>query len=476
MDLHKYNIDEYLDTLSEQIRCKKARPLVVEEIKNHIEDQAAAFERDGAAREDALAKAVAEMGDPIQTGVELDKVHKPKMQWSIILMVVLLCLLGMIMQLVIFKVETASDGNGLPAVSGNYMIQTVLNTFISIAVMIGVCMLDYTFLGKHPAALWLTLCISTLLINMLFDGGMVWFSYYDVFRIKYCLTTLLVPLFAAIVFFCRNHRLSGLFKCIGFAILWPLCSGGITASTFIEYSLCILIILSAAVLKGWFVSNQSGINTTVKKGLQLAILWIPSIFLPIGIIITALCFGENTPFLAAYQVDRIKAIFGLLENSEATVSYTLLATRNILSDVSFLGGGELPIENLPAIQNDYIVTCMFTYFGFAVTILILTLMAAFLFKAFHVSLRQKNQMGHIISLGCAAALLLKSVIYLCSNIGIAMPFAQMSMPFLSYGLSNAIINAVLVGLLLSVFRNTDIVSEKSIRSKYVFRLPIQKIE
>ncbi len=475
MDLHKYNINEYLDTLSEQIRCKKARPLVVEEIKNHIEDQAAAFERSGAVREDALARAVAEMGDPIQTGVELDKVHKPKMQWSIILMVVLLCLLGMIMQLVIFKVETPSD-NGLPAVSGNYMIQTVLNTFISIAVMIGVCMLDYTFLGKHPVALWLILCISMLLIDVLCDGGMVWFTYYGVLRYKYCFTTLLVPLFAAVVFFCRNHKLSGLFKCIGFALLWPLCSGGISASTFVEYSLCILIILSAAVLKGWFVSNRSGINTTAKKGLQLAILWIPSVLLPVCIIISALCFGESTPFLADYQAARIRAMFGLLENSEATVSYTLFTTRDILSDVSFLGGGELPFENLPAIQNDYIVTCMFTYFGFAVTILILTLMAVFLFKAFHVSLRQKNQMGHIISLGCAGALLLKSVIYLCSNIGIAMPFTQMSMPFLSYGLSNAIINAVLVGLLLSVFRNTDIVSEKSIRPKYAFRSPIQKIE
>ena len=34
MELH-----EYLDTLSEQIRCKKACPMIIEEIENHIHDQ-----------------------------------------------------------------------------------------------------------------------------------------------------------------------------------------------------------------------------------------------------------------------------------------------------------------------------------------------------------------------------------------------------------------------------------------------------
>ena len=42
MELH-----EYLDTLSEQIRCKKARPMVVEEIENHINDQAEAYIKNG---------------------------------------------------------------------------------------------------------------------------------------------------------------------------------------------------------------------------------------------------------------------------------------------------------------------------------------------------------------------------------------------------------------------------------------------
>ena len=75
MELH-----EYLDTLSEQIRCKKARPMVVEEIENHINDQAEAYIKNGMEKDEAVNRAVLEMGDPVETGVALDRVHRPRMQ------------------------------------------------------------------------------------------------------------------------------------------------------------------------------------------------------------------------------------------------------------------------------------------------------------------------------------------------------------------------------------------------------------
>ena len=54
------NVKEYIDELSDQIRDKHAREFVADEIRGHIEDQAAAFEKGGMSHEDALAKAVKE--------------------------------------------------------------------------------------------------------------------------------------------------------------------------------------------------------------------------------------------------------------------------------------------------------------------------------------------------------------------------------------------------------------------------------
>ena len=49
-------MDEYLKTLLEQIRCKKARPYVKKELQDHIEDQIEANMQAGMDREQAEGK------------------------------------------------------------------------------------------------------------------------------------------------------------------------------------------------------------------------------------------------------------------------------------------------------------------------------------------------------------------------------------------------------------------------------------
>lgn len=171
-----------------------------------------------------------------------------------------------------------------------------------------------------------------------------------------------------------------------------------------------------------------------------------------------------------YQAARIKAMF-----TQSGESYQIKVIKEELDHIGLWGGKELPLESLPAIQNDYVVTSMLTYFGVIFTVVVLGMIAYFLWKAFRLSFKQKNQMGSIIGLSCAFLLFVKSILYLFSNIAVFNVFAQMSMPFLSYGLGNTVVNGVLTGLLLSVYRNTDIISEKSIKPRYTFRFPVQKI-
>ena len=77
------NKDEYLKILTDQIRCTMARPEVARELGDHIEDQTRAFMSEGMSRQEAEKAAVKEMGNPVETGVELDKIHCPKMPWGI---------------------------------------------------------------------------------------------------------------------------------------------------------------------------------------------------------------------------------------------------------------------------------------------------------------------------------------------------------------------------------------------------------
>ena len=55
--------EEYLHTVTDQIRCAGARDMVEEELREHIRDQAEAYEAEGMFEEEALEKAVRDMGD-----------------------------------------------------------------------------------------------------------------------------------------------------------------------------------------------------------------------------------------------------------------------------------------------------------------------------------------------------------------------------------------------------------------------------
>ena len=87
-------IREYLDTVQEQIRWKRARPVVVRELEQHLTDQRDAFLEEGSAPEEAERLAVEEMGDPVSAGTELDRVHRPKPQWGLLATTLALALLG----------------------------------------------------------------------------------------------------------------------------------------------------------------------------------------------------------------------------------------------------------------------------------------------------------------------------------------------------------------------------------------------
>ena len=68
---------KYIQTVTEQIRCKRALPLVTKELEGHIEDQKSDYMKAGMNVEEAEEAAVLEMGDPVEVGVEMDRIHRP---------------------------------------------------------------------------------------------------------------------------------------------------------------------------------------------------------------------------------------------------------------------------------------------------------------------------------------------------------------------------------------------------------------
>lgn len=137
------NMYKYLSIVAEQIRCKRACPMVIKELKDHIEEQRDDYIAEGMTIQEAEEEAVRQMGDSIEVGVSLDRIHRPKMEWELLIYIFLLSILGLGLQ-IFMQINAASllgTDNKMP------VIRQCLCMILGIAVMLIICYLDYSLLS-----------------------------------------------------------------------------------------------------------------------------------------------------------------------------------------------------------------------------------------------------------------------------------------------------------------------------------------
>lgn len=91
---------------------------------------------------EAVTESLRQMGDPVLVGTELDRVHRAKPQWGLLLFVAVLVLAG-----AVWRVWLT---DGWPHGAQQTMARTALEMVIGLGWLLGAYFLDYTFLGRHP--------------------------------------------------------------------------------------------------------------------------------------------------------------------------------------------------------------------------------------------------------------------------------------------------------------------------------------
>lgn len=207
---------EYIKILTDQIRCKIARPAVAREIGDHIEDQTRAFVSEGMNQAEAEAAAVKEMGNPVETGVELDRIHRPKMPWLMIGLIVILSGASCVFQFLLNQ-EAVTAGAGSFYDSRRQIIFTVLG----LLVMIGVCFADYTRIAARArellSGLILIIVLGRMSMGLTLNGAERWIALPGGLSVDVLLLLMLtVPLYGAVLYGYRGKGWSAIWK----GVLW----------------------------------------------------------------------------------------------------------------------------------------------------------------------------------------------------------------------------------------------------------------
>lgn len=446
-------LDEYLKTVSEQIRYTKIRSTVTEELKNHILDQAESYEECGAFPEEALDRAVREMGDPVETGVALDRIHRPQMNWGIVAAIAILS---------IFSIGVFYAANIVAHDIYSWQ-KHALYTVIGFIMMLVFYRMDYSILAKFQwksCVFYFGLIVfGYLMCGQEVNGIRRWIVLpYLPFGISVSEAMLLyVPLFGAALYSFRGDDYHVLLKVIPLILIPAFFVFRIpdlsTAVILFTGLFCLFIF---AVWKGWYQINRKAI-IGISSGVVL--------LTPLAFLGYFYFFGEP------YQSDRIRAFFTQSSNGD----YIINMAKNMREHSALLGSSSRSIEwfvNGPTTDflTDYILVSMCSIYGTLLTIAVITGLVLIIMKVFQISVTQKNQLGMIVGMGCGLVFLVKTGIGVLINLQL-IPYVSISMPFLSYGGSGIIVSYILLGLVLSIYRYKNILPDKNgIRKKRFLKI------
>ena len=286
------NKEEYIRTLTEQIRCKMARPGVAREIGDHIEDQTRAFMGEGMSRQEAESAALKDMGNPVDAGVELDKVHRPAMPWGMIALIIALSVLSCIFQYFLNQKSISAGGDGYS------MGRQILFTMCGILAMTGVCFADYTRIAARARELMTGLILLLILGRQFFgltaNGADRWIAMPGGQAVNVLLLLMLtVPLYAAVLYGYMGKGWSVIWK----GVLWmvPGCWIAVRCSSI--WMACVLFLtylamLGLAVWRGWYRLP----GKAVFAGICTA-----AVLLPVIMAVLILFYGDD------YQKSRLLA-------------------------------------------------------------------------------------------------------------------------------------------------------------------------
>ncbi len=435
-------ITEFLEAVRQQIRWKRAQPIVLEEINNHLTDQKDALLKEGLDEATAIDKAITEMGDPVIVGEQLDHAHRPKPDWTLLTLTGAMLLLGFAIQ---FFMDSTFDG------AWRFQQQIVWSG-IAIIVMLAAYFADFTIVGKYPKTVFFTLCVITLYCCF-FNGTVLGRAFYAIYPL------LLFPTaFAGLVYSMRNKGYGGLILC-GAAFVIPAFLSMLVPSLTVLFLLCVscLIILTAAVLKGWF---------NVRKRSAMLILYIAA-----AAVLSASFFMLMMG--TGYRAERLRCALNPSLDPQG-MGYIGTTVQHILSHAQLIGSGMpmnyygisveasniLAVRILPAINTDFLLTYLIYRFGWIALLGIIALFAAFIIRAARLCQKQKSVLGFLTSTAIVATFSVQFIVYIASNLGF-MLFAPLSLPLISYGKMALVTNMFLIGLLLSVFRTGALVRDKT---------------
>ncbi|MHC2832214.1 FtsW/RodA/SpoVE family cell cycle protein [Bacillus sp. F9_6S_D1_P_5] len=404
--------DRFVSEVTNHIKSKEAKSFVATELEFHLKQAKDTWIKKGLSEEVAENKAVEQMGSPIKLGQELNKLHKPKVDWFLIGLLVAAMGLGFLPVLVF-------------GYTNDVIINKVIFVILGVVTAIGMMLLDYRKLERMG---WLFYIIGVVVLLMLYcfsNASMIGEPLIQIGPIAIdCLMA--VPFFfLAWASFFNNSRL----KIIHLVVLYL-------------FSLYLFLI----------VSTLSSIFIYIT--MVFVMLWWSKLGKKTSLIITVvpICLfiiKVSLSWSSGYHLDRLLGYLNP-ESDAGGAGFMYIRLKEVMSSAGWFGTyGD--IKFIPAPDTDFVFASLTYYYGYWLALILVFVLSLFVARLIVISYKINDRYGKLLLVG-GLTLFVFQFIYNVGMILGLLPLAAISLPFISYGLTPTVFHALIMGIVLSVYR------------------------
>ena len=416
----------WVSSATSQMRWKRARPVAAKELADHLADQYEAF-LDAGMDEDAAAQATArEMGDAVETGTRLDRAWRPRPDWVMLGIVLVVAAIGLVLQYLLRLPLCESMG-----ISVQRSLYLQLFYFAA-----GVCLLlaayfvDYTILGRRCWLLYGLWVAGGLLLT---QGPISMGKNYQLS----CWVWFFPVLFAGILFRQRGRGTRGIGICLLSLLgMWFFATLAPSMAAFGVLTVVSCGMLFMAVWRGVFGRRTRG---------RLALAASP--VLAMALYFLYLVFSD-------YHI-REELLIVLFPQREAIGNGWLGSViQYVMFGIRYPNCEKGDYETFMRYEGatDLLFASAKYCWGWAVVLLILAAAVLLLIWGFRIARRQTGLLARSVCMGVMATFALQTLMYVLQNCGIIL-IASYGLPLLSYGGMYLCQTMLLLGLLLSAQRS-----------------------
>ena len=410
------NIIKYLESVCLKIKSKRAHNQIKEELYAHIEEKKKDYIKCGDSEKIAEEKALRDMGSSDILGEELNKVHKEKFNYRILITVAFLIITGIITMY-------SLRGNAYNYLGNEYFFinKMIIYTTLGIGAFLLISFFDYRKIKNKSAHLYI-LSIALFMVLLLFNSPINdikgWISIGPVtvnirdLAVNIFLISL-VGIFKDIKWDTKKGMIYGLilsFIPLGFLMI-------------LNYSLGVALIYTVTLIYLIHISTKN-------RKLTLGLMFI-------FIIALILIYSQNN-----YD------------------SYLHNITKELLESSVLIGKGTgVNLDIIPYNISDCIIASLIYSFGWAFGILVLSLVLFLIISVYKISEKICDIYGKRLIIVISTIFTCQYVLGFLYNFGI-LNFYSISIPFISYGLSNIIISFLGIGIIMNIYKG------KKLRGEY----------